>query len=592
MKPIRTQIRRFIRILNPIRYAARALRFLLNRWRLRDHEIDYILIPIQGAVPPLPEQRSWFQQRLFGEPPISLWEIDDAFHRIAADPRPKGVILQLRDPALSLADLQTLRGSIARLRAQGKRVIAYSQGFQLSDYLLASAADTIIMQPGGELATIGLFQQAYFFKDALASVGISLDVIAITPYKGVYDQFSRDSLSPEGRAQLDWLLDSRFDMIVNDIASSRGIDHLAVRHMIDTAPHLDVTALEKGYIDALLYEEGLPAYLETEHLRDWDEVRHRLILPDRQSRIVWNAPASANQPVPKADAPSSGKYIAVLPITGLMLPGEGGSPPIDLPIPIPFIGADRAGDVTVVQQVRALLKDERAAAVVLFIDSGGGAAIAAEAMTAALDELAKDRPLVAFMNGVAASGGYMVAAPARWIVAQPGTITGSIGVVTAKPITGDLESRLLIHSVTLMRGANADLFNTSVPFTDSQRAQMRASIEHAYRQFIEKVAHSRRMTPEAVDAVGGGRVWTGAQALEHGLVDQLGDLRAAIAKAREFANLPDSAPVMLFNSGHNDYIPPIAAPAANPAAGLRYLLDNARGILNARAQTIIPFIIK
>lgn len=198
-----------------------------------------------------------------------------------------------------------------------------------------------------------------------------------------------------------------------------------------------------------------------------------------------------------------------------------------------------------VQQVRALMKDERAAAVVLFIDSGGGAVIAAEAMTSALEALAKTRPLVVYMNGVAASGGYEIATPARWIVAQPGTITGSIGVITAKLVTGGLREKLHAHSVEFTRGANANLFSDNAPFDEAQRAQMRASIVHFYEVFISHVARARGLTVEAVDAVGGGRVWTGAQAITHGLVDELGDVRAAIRKACALADLPDDTPVVI-----------------------------------------------
>ncbi len=233
--------------------------------------------------------------------------------------------------------------------------------------------------------------------------------------------------------------------------------------------------------------------------------------------------------------------------------------------------------------MRALAKNKSAAAVVLFIDSGGGAVVAAEAMTSALQALAKTRPLIVFMNGVAASGGYYIATPARWIVAQPGTITGSIGVITAKPVAGGLRDKLSIHTLEFTRGANADIFSDSAPFSEAQRAQMRASIEHIYQRFIGLVADSRKLTVEAVDAVGGGRVWTGEQALAHKLIDQVGDLQAALAKARELAQLPADAPVALV-AGKSKPLPPVA----DPAAALRYPHENARALLNGAAQVLMP----
>lgn len=552
-----------LRRLNPLRSIRKVIRDARNWRKRRQHDLDFVMFSLDGGIPALPEARPWWERRFFGEPALSLWELDKAFQRIAADPRPKGVILFLRDPALSLADTQTLRGMIERLRGTGKEVIAYAQNYDLGSYLIASACSRIFMQPGGDLAVVGLFQRATFLKDALAQVGIALDVVAITPYKGAFDQLSRNDVSPESRAQIDWLLDSRYTIIVDAIAASRGKSAEQIHVMIDTAPHLDTDALMLGYVDGLAYEENLPDILQTKHLVDWEQAEHRLIA---------------------LDPPRRDRYVAILPITGMMLPGESGGSPIPLPIPLPFVGEETAGDLTIVQQVRALLENDDAAAVILFIDSGGGAAVAAEAMASALDELAKTRPVIAFMNGVAASGGYMVACPAQWIVAQPGTITGSIGVVAAKPVTGDLETMIGARSVMFKRGTNSDLFDTSAPFSEGGRAVVTASVQHSYRQFIERVARARHQSIGQIDAVGGGRVWTGAQARDHGLVDQLGDLRAAIEKARELAHLPASVPAFVYESRHRSPIPPIAA-ALDPIARS---LKSARLMLNGRALALMP----
>jgi protease-4 len=278
--------------------------------------------------------------------------------------------------------------------------------------------------------------------------------------------------------------------------------------------------------------------------------------------------------------------VALLRVSGTMVQGESMHPPVD--IPVPFVGGERAGDLTVVRQVRNLMKNKQAAAVVLFIDSGGGAAAAAEAMTAALDELAKDRPLVVFMNGVAASGGYYIATPAHWIVAQPGTITGSIGVLTAKPVTAGLFENLKVHRLELTRGANANIMSDMQPFTEAQRARVRQSIEHIYEQFIGRVARGRQLTVEAVDAVGGGRVWMGTQAKAYGLVDELGDLYSALAKARELAKLPVHAPLVMVG-GKSSPLPPQLAKAANPASALEYLYSGVQAVCNGRPQLLLPF---
>ena len=535
---------------------------LKNRLRSRAKNLDYILITLPASMPALPTTRSWLLQRIQGAPPLSLWDLDRNFRRIAADPRPKGVILRIPTLSLSLADLQTLRGSILRLRASGKRVVCFAQYYDVAQYYVASAADEIILQPGGELMTIGLRQEAIFLKDALALVGVQFDVVAITPYKGAYDQFSRDTISPEGRQQLEWLLDSRYEMIVNDIAEGRHISTDAVRALIDTSPHVADKALAAGYVDAVINEEGFAAHLNTKHLMLWKDADKKLLLRAKSR---------------------SEKHITILKISGLMMPGESAQPPIKLPIP--FIGGARAGDVTVVRQIRAAMRDKQSAALVLFIDSGGGAVVSAEAMTASLEELAKTRPLVVYMNGVAASGGYYVATPARWIVAQPGTITGSIGVITAKAVMGGLRDKLHVNALEFTRGANATIFSDSAPFSEAQRTQMRATVVAIYDQFVARVAKSRQLSTVAVDAVSGGRVWTGAQALDHHLIDQLGDLQAALAKARELAHLPDDTPITLVSGKGKPLVPQVAS---DPAAALNYALDNTRELASGRAQVITP----
>lgn len=560
---IRRGIGRVLRALNPLRYVRRGLHLLRNRLRRR-HRIDYIWLTLPSELPALPESRSWLMRRIQGAPSISLWELERALKRLAADPRPKGIILNLRGVSMPLADLQTLRDHIRALRAAGKRVIAYAQSYDMASYFLASACDEIILQPGGELATVGLRQQAVFLKDALAMIGVSFDVVAISPYKGALDSLSRSEISPEGREQLEWLLDARYDLLVREIAAGRKQPVEAVRAMIDTAPHVEAAAASAGFVDAVLYEEQLPDHLDARHIVAWKRAQRLLMMP-------------------KPKSPSTDRYVAILPITGMMMPGESGSPPVDLPLPLPIVGDERAGDLTLVRQVRQLLEDENAAAVVLFIDSGGGAVITAEAMTSALMRLAETRPVVAFMNAIAGSGGYEVATPAQWIVAQAATITGSIGVVTAKVVTGGLRDRFGVQTVELTRGANADLFSEGMPFSETQRQQVRAMIEHSYHQFVEKVAHSRKMSPEAVDAVGGGRVWTGEQALERGLVDEIGGLAAALAKARELASLPDDARAVIIEPG-GSWLPPKRKDAA---AALTYALENAQA-LSTGMQVIMP----
>ena len=210
----------------------------------------------------------------------------------------------------------------------------------------------------------------------------------------------------------------------------------AVKRMIDGAIHLSEDALEQGYVDGIMNEEALVTYLGVNKLTMWEEANQQLYLPVRDF---------------------SGRYVAVLYAGGMIVDGESATPPSDVPVPIPFVGGERMGDITVNQQLRNLMRDPACGALVLYIDSGGGSASASESMASALSEFAKSRPLVVYMGGVAASGGYYIATPAHWIVAQAGAITGSIGVIMGKLVNSEMLKKLRFNPVSYLRGDNADL---------------------------------------------------------------------------------------------------------------------------------------
>lgn len=556
---------RTLKKLNPLRAVAWLFWWLRNRIRRMDRNIDTIQFNLPESMTALPESKPLWQRFVGGGSSLSLYELDQHFQRIAEDPRPRTVLLFIRELDLGLADIQTLRTSIHRLRQSGKRVVTYAHEYDMRSYYVASAADSVVLQPGGDLMTLGLLARQVYLREGLAAVGIEADVVAISPYKSAGDQISRSEPSEEVRNMTNWLLDSQFEQIVNDIARDRNVEPEAVRAMIDSAPLTDTDARDAGYIDALINEEDLPAYLDTKNIRLWRQVKGRLLRPWRKRQY---------------------KYVAVLRAAGRIIPGESQNRPID--IPLPLVGGESLGDATLVRQVRQLMRDDSAAAVVLWIDSPGGSATASEAMASALEELARTRPLIACMNGVAASGGYYIATPAEWIVARPGTITGSIGVLTVKLVGGETLRRLRLNTVLYRRGAHADLFATDAPYNDTQRERVRGLIERIYETFVERVANSRKMKPEEVDRVGGGRVWTGEQALTHGLIDELGGLEQALAKARELAKLPDNAPVD-FVSERGKALPVQPQEALDPAAGLRRWQQALSLLADSRPQMWMPF---
>lgn len=560
-------IEKILKILNPLNilFVIQHLAWRLANARRRLRRVDYIFFPLPSELPPLPEQRGFLQRRLLGPPPLSLLDLDSQFRRIAQDPRTQGVVLLLPRLSMPLADLQSLRESILRLRAGGLRVLCYAHNYDMATYYVASAADRVLLLPGGAFAPVGLRRQTVFLRDALAALGLQVDLVAISPYKNSAEVLASGGPSPETLEQINWLLDSQYDILLQEIAAGRGQETEAVHQMIDSGPHLDTAAAAAGYVDALQTEEQLSSELEAKNARYWPQARRILLLPRR---------------------PRRGPYVALLPAAGLIIDGESGGPPIDLPLPL--IGETWLGSETFVAQVRELMDDDRAEAVVLYVDSPGGSATASEAMAAALDELARTRPLVVFMGGVAASGGYYISTASRHIVARPGTITGSIGVWSAKVVASEAYNRLRFNALDFTRGANAGIFTPSAPFSEDQRGYMRASIGRTYELFVARVAAARGLSPEAVDAVGGGRVWTGQQALAHGLVDQLGGLEDALVHARELAGLHPEAPLRLVPEADKKR-PPLPV-TAEPAAGLLRLHTGLQALAGGRPQMLLPWL--
>ena len=272
----------------------------------------------------------------------------------------------------------------------------------------------------------------------------------------------------------------------------------------------------------------------------------------------------------------------------MIVDGRSGGLPIKPPFDVPLVGDDRAGDLTVVQAVRQLANDKRAAAVVLYVNSRGGSATASEAMRLALDVVAARKPLVVAMGPVAGSGGYWVSTPGKWIVARPGTLTGSIGVLSGKVVNAQLLSKLLVNRETIAFGKHALMDSDEKPYSDEERKIVQAQIDRTYRLFLELVGKARGMSPEAVHPIAAGRVWTGQQALERKLVDELGGLDAAVSKARSLAGLNEDAPVREPRAPKRTVPPPAPAPAG-VAGFVGYLLEGVSLLSSAPALAVMEY---
>jgi protease-4 len=546
------------------------IRFLGNLRRRLQRAPDYIIFVLEGTYPELRPPRRPFWQRWLSPPQTSLQDLAEQFRIIAGDPRIRGVVLHIRQLNMMPAQLQTLRDLIGELRAAGKRIIAWSPSYYDSaSYYVACMADEILLQAGGSIMPLGLRRSYLYLADALERIGLKGDFVQISPYKSAGDVFTKRSMPNEVREMANWLIDADYAELIRGIAAGRRRDETGARAIVDHAPYTDLEATDAGVVDKLVSEEDLPVHLGSQEtptcLSHWEDARKRLL----------------RRPITRP-----GRYIALLRIEGDIIDGRSGRPPLKPPMRLPLLLNDRAGDLSVVQEARRVLTDKRAAAVVLYIDSGGGSATASEAMAATLGKIAAKKPLVVAMGSVAASGGYYIATPARWIVAQPGTITGSIGVLNGKLVNAGLLAKLLFNRETISRGKHATLLSVERPFSEEEREALWRQIKRTYEVFLNRVATSRKMSREAVDAVGGGRVWTGRQALERGLVDELGGLETALAKARQLADLDDRAPVREIKAGKQ----PLAPAPASSLALAHYAIQGLQQLGSARALLLCPLI--
>jgi protease IV len=556
-------------ILFPFRY----LWWLISRARRSvGKPPDHVIFVLENELPALPDPPRALWQRFTSRPRLSIMELGERFDLIANDPRIKGVVLHLRPVGMSMATLQDLRELVDKLRQSGRRVVAWAPFYTTGTYYLACACDEILLMPTGSVQPLGFASTGMFLRDGLARFGIEADFVQISPYKSAADVLTKSKMSPEVREQVTWLLDSQHKELLSAIGKGRVLDEKGAQALVDASPYADDAANENRVVDAVIPEEALAERLGAGTgypvtIGTWERARAKM----------------------RSTAPTlgRGKYVAVLRIEGTIVDGRSGKLPVKPPIEVPLVGDDRAGDLSVVQAARVIADDKRAAAVVLYVNSRGGSATASEAMRQALKVIAARKPLVVAMGPVAGSGGYWVSTPARWIVARPGALTGSIGVLTGKIITGGMWSKLMFNRETVAFGQHATIESDEKSYTDEEREIVRGQIDRIYKLFLAVVGEARKMTPEEVHPIAAGRVWTGRQAFERKLVDELGGFDAAVRKARSLAGLPGTAPVREARPPKR-MIPP---PAVASAAGyFTYLLEGAALLSRTPALAVMEYL--
>jgi protease-4 len=446
--------------------------------------------------------------------PLTVREIDDAIRRAADDTRVAGLFLDVGPLFGGFAKTQEIRAAVAAFKASGKPVIALLESGSNLDLYAAAAADTIFQVPSGQLV-LGLLVQQPFYRDLLDKLGARLEVFASGPYKTAFHSFVNRSMTDAQREMSESLLASIYEQWLAAVAEDRGLTREQLAAVFDEGLVSARRAREAGLVDELGYRDEVDARLA--------EVAGR-----SPRRLGVREYLRATAPSAVEGLLARDNVIALIHVSGLMVPGE---------VEDGLFASNVVGGATIAGYVREARRDAAVKAIVMRIDSGGGAATAADVMGREIELAAQSKPVVASMSDVAGSGGYWIASKASWIVADPGTYTGSIGVVMGKlDLQGTYELLGVEHEL-LRAGENADLLSEAAGLRPEQAALLEAAVEETYRDFIAVVAAGRDMDAAAVDAVAQGRVWTGAQAVERGLVDELGGLREALDWARSEADI-------------------------------------------------------
>ncbi len=463
----------------------------------------------------------------------SLKDLVRRLDRAAGDPQVKAVVLTFDRMGFGFGQMEELRQAIGRVREAGKRVYVYAEGMSTFTYGLLCAGDHLSVAPQSALWLTGFYAESLYVKDLLDKIGVQADFLHMGAYKSAAEMFTRTGPSAPAEENLNWLLDGWYDSLVGMIAQSRGKTPEQVRELIDRGPYMAEQAMEKGLIDAVETRDDLVARVKKD-IEGPARVDNRYGR-EKGPQINFANPLaffSILGELFKPPATSQKDAVAVVYVEGVILPGYS------QPTLFGQVGGAYSGDIAKALDTAA--SDERVKAVVMRVDSPGGSAEASEVILNATRRIKGKKPFVVSMGDVAGSGGYYVSCAADAIFADEATITASIGVVGGKLVTKGLWDKLGVNWVGYRRGANADIFTSSRPFNGAQRQVLYDYMEQVYEVFKGHVAAGRGdKLRKPLDDMAGGRVYTGRQARDLGLVDEIGGLRQAVEYAAAKASLSD-----------------------------------------------------
>ena len=463
--------------------------------------------------------------RLIAGGKSNLRDFLDAIEAAAIDPRVKGILARVGNDEFAVAEAQQIRDAIIAFRAKGKFAIAFADSFGefgagTRPYYLASAFDQIWLQPMGSVGLTGLYSDSTFFKGTFDLLGIVPEFDHRGAYKTAANILTETKMTPPHREEVEDLLASVAGQIVSGIAQARKLSSDAVRAAIDRGPLLADEALQASLVDRLGYRDEVIAEA------------HKRAGSDAELIGLSTYLAGVKRPH------RQGERIALIYGSGLIVRGGGSAGPLS--------GSEEMAADKITRAFRAAVRDPEVRAILFRVDSPGGSAVASETIWRDV-VFARERgkPVIVSMGDVAGSGGYYVAAPADKIVAEPATLTGSIGVLAGKLVVADLLKKIGISTDSAQVGANAAMFSATSEFSPFARSRLEAFLDATYQGFKDHVAAGRHMTPDAVEAVAKGRVWSGEEAKARGLVDALGGYDVALRLAGEAAHIPADESIQL-----------------------------------------------
>lgn len=531
---------------------------------------NFVAISLRGEISE--ESEKSLLPQIGAKKNLTLWDVEKVLSGIENSPIVKGAIIKISDLQLGFARANLIRAKLLDLKAQGKKIIVYLESGGNIEYLIASAADRAYIAPWAMLNLIGLKAEVTFYKDALDKIGVMAHMKGFGEYKSASETFTRNSMSKPHKEMINSILDDLEEQLEQYIAEGRGISSKDLKTLINNGPYMADKAKEHSLVDGILYESDIE-----EEVSRLTGIKLKLIQGGSFLRTL-NIKDKIRSFLGKFS--SSYPSIAVVADSGMITLGNSrGSGPVK------SLGSDSLNKL-----LDKVSSNKDVKGIVLRVLSPGGSAIASDLICKKLEDISQTKPVVISMSDVAASGGYLISLGAHKIVADSMTITGSIGIVSGKFDLSGLYSKLGISKESVIKADNALMFSPNKGFSKGEEQKLMEIMEYYYEQFVSKVSMARKIEYDKAEEMSRGRVWTGRQAKDLGLVDEMGGFSTAINIAKDQAGISrDSSCVLKFYSEPRGFQISSLVNGSVMIAQFSEILNNLYSLDRERILTIMPF---